>query len=83
MGWLVWAVVLWLTSHHPSIPSRPKISPGRKWFALFAILMLGLAFTPTPITGASLREKWPALRDEGARGAHFLRDQSRRWLHRK
>lgn len=83
MGWMVWAVVLWLTSHHPSIPSRPKISPGRKWLALFAILMLGLAFTPTPITGASVREKWPGIRDEGIRGLHVLRDQSRHWLHRK
>jgi hypothetical protein len=49
--------------------------------------MLGLAFTPTPITGASGREKWPAirdfLRDEGMQGVHFLRESVHRPSHRK
>ena len=83
IGWLLWAVVLWLTSHHPSIPNRPKISSGRKWFAVLAIAMLGLAFTPTPITGASGREKWPGIRDEGLQGARFLRDGIRHLQQRK
>ncbi len=84
IGWLLWAVVLWLTSRHPPIPNRPRISTGRKWFAVFAIAMLGLAFTPTPITGASGREKWPDmrdfLRDEGIQAAHFMRDHVRHLL---
>ena len=87
IGWVLWAVVLWLTSQHPSIPSRPELSTARKWFAVLAIAMLGLAFTPTPLTGASGREKWPAirdfLRDEGMQGVHFLRDEARHLLHRK
>ncbi len=29
MGWLLWAVVLWLTRQHPRIPARPGILPGK------------------------------------------------------
>jgi membrane-associated protease RseP (regulator of RpoE activity) len=63
IGWLVWTVVLWLTSHHPSIPSRPEISASRKWLAVFAVTMLVLAFTPAPFTHSSGREVWSAIRD--------------------
>jgi Zn-dependent protease len=63
IGWLLWAVVLWLISQHPPIPSRPGISPARKWLAVFAIAMLALSFTPTPITGSSGRAEWPNIRD--------------------
>jgi membrane-associated protease RseP (regulator of RpoE activity) len=83
VGWLLWAVVLWLTSHHPPIRSRPEISPGRKWSAVFAIAMLVLAFTPTPITGASGRERWPGIRSEGIQAVHFLQDRVRRLSQRK
>jgi membrane-associated protease RseP (regulator of RpoE activity) len=87
MGWLIWAVVLWLTSQHPPIPSRPGISTTRKWVAVSAIAMLGLAFTPTPITGASGREKWPAirdfLRDGGTQGVRYIREHVHRQPNRK
>jgi Zn-dependent protease len=83
MGWLIWAVVLWLTSHHPPISSRREMSKGRKWLAVLAIVMLSLSFTPTPITGASGRQRWPAMRDEGMQGLRFLRDEVRHLLHRK
>ena len=78
MGWLIWTVVLWLTSHHPPIPRRPEISTGRKWVAVVAIAMLALAFTPTPITGASGQEKWPGIRDT----LHDVRSYVRHKLHR-
>ncbi len=94
MGWLLWAVVLWLTSYHPSIPSRPGMSTARKWLAFFAIAMLALAFAPSPITRDSGRERWPGIRDrsvqgthfvrgEGIQGLHFLRDCVRHLLHHK
>ncbi|MGA2425695.1 MAG: site-2 protease family protein, partial [Terriglobales bacterium] len=83
MGWLIWAVVLWLTSHHPPISSRREMSKGRKWLAVLAIVMLSLSFTPTPITGASGRQRWPAMRDEGMQGVRFLRDEVRHLLHHK
>jgi membrane-associated protease RseP (regulator of RpoE activity) len=75
IGWVLWAVVLWLTSQHPSIPSRPELSTARKWFAVLAIAMLGLAFTPTPLTGASGREKWPAIREGSRDAVHYLGDR--------
>jgi len=83
IGWLLWAVVLWLTSQHPPIPSRPGISTARKWCAVLAIAMLGLAFTPTPITGDSGREKWPEIRDGSRDMLHGLRDRVRHLLPRK
>jgi Zn-dependent protease len=83
VGWLLWAVVLWLTSRHPPIRRRPDLSKARKLLAIFAIAMLALAFTPTPITGASGRKTWPAIRDGGIEGVHSMRDKARDWLHRK
>src|SRR5271155_2930988 len=83
LGWLLWAVVLWLTSRHPPIRKRPELSRVRKVLAVFAIAMLALAFTPTPITGASGRQKWPDIRDEGMEAGHFVRGEVRHWLHRK
>ncbi len=83
IGWLLWAVVLWLTSHHPPLQSRREISPGRKWLALFAVVMLSLSFTRTPITGASGQGRWPAIRDEGLQGVHFVRDEVRHLFRRK
>jgi membrane-associated protease RseP (regulator of RpoE activity) len=83
IGWLLWAVVLWLTSHHPPISNRREMSRGRKWLAVSAIVMLSLSFTPAPITGASGRERWPGIRDSGAEWAHFVRNQARHLMHRK
>ncbi len=83
IGWLLWAVVLWLTSLHPSIPSRREISKRRKWLAVFAIVMLSLSFTPTPITGASGRGRWPGIRDEGRQWGRYLAGETRHMLHRK
>lgn len=83
VGWLLWAVVLWLTSQHPPISKRPGISPARKWLAVFAIVMLALAFTPTPITGDSGQKKWPDIRDEGIQAVHSFRVEVRHLLHRK
>jgi Zn-dependent protease len=83
MGWLIWAVVLWLTSQHPPIRSRPELSKGRKWLAVFAVVILALAFTPTPITGASGQERWPGMRSDGMRAARFVRGEFRHLLHRK
>jgi membrane-associated protease RseP (regulator of RpoE activity) len=79
IGWMIWAVVLWLTSHHPPIPRRPGISATRKRFAVLAVAMLVLAFTPTPITGASGRERWPGIRG----GAHSVMDYIRHHSHHK
>ena len=41
MGWLVWAILLRLSSfRHPQVAEWPKVAGGRTWLALFALLML-------------------------------------------
>jgi membrane-associated protease RseP (regulator of RpoE activity) len=83
IGWLLWAVVLWLTYQHPPIPRHPKISAGRKWLAVFAITMLALAFTPAPFMHSSGREVWPGIRDGSRDTLHDLGNYARYKLHRK
>ena len=83
IGWLIWAVVLWLTYQHPPISRYPGISTARKWLAVCAIAMLVLAFTPTPITGDSGREVWPKIREQGRETLHDTRDEIRHLLHRR
>ena len=50
MGWLVWAVLLRLSGmRHPTVPLKPGISTGRRWLALFALLMLVVTFSAAPV----------------------------------
>jgi Zn-dependent protease len=83
IGWVLWAVVLWLTSRHPAVPKRPELSAARKGLAVCAVAILMLAFTPTPITGSSGRERWPEIRDGSRDTVHDLRGWVRHKLHRK
>ena len=55
IGWLLWAVVLRITGmRHPIVPEYPEITRTRRWMAVFALIMLLLTFTPTPIMNSSL-----------------------------
>ncbi|MFZ0938815.1 MAG: site-2 protease family protein [Candidatus Sulfotelmatobacter sp.] len=57
MGWLVWAILLWLSSfRHPQVAEWPKVAGGRTWLALFALLMLLVSLTPAPLAHSSLPE---------------------------
>jgi membrane-associated protease RseP (regulator of RpoE activity) len=57
MGWLVWAILLWLSSfRHPQVAEWPKVSGVRAWLAVFALLMLALTLTPAPFVHASVPE---------------------------
>ena len=87
MGWLIWALLLFLTMRHPRVPRHPEVRGKRRILAIFAALMLALTFTPTPLQSSSGplrsssgREVWrevaPQVRDA-------LRGESRRLLHRK
>lgn len=50
-GWLIWAVLLRLSGmRHPSVPVWPEITPGRRWLAVCALLMLALTFAYAPIS---------------------------------
>ncbi len=56
-GWFVWAILLWLSSfRHPQVAEWPRVSGGRLWLAVFALLMLALTLTPAPFGRASLPE---------------------------
>jgi Zn-dependent protease len=83
VGWLIWAVVLWLTSQHPAIPRRPGISTARKKLAVFAIAMLALSFTPAPFTHSSGREVWRQVQPDIRDALHFVGSQVRHVLRRR
>ena len=59
-GWLIWAVVLRLTGRHPPVPNSPPLNTGRKWLAVFALLMLVLTFSYDPIKGSGI---WDLIRE--------------------
>ncbi len=59
-GWLVWALMLWLSSlRHPQVADWPRVSGVRIWLAAFALLMLMLTIIPAPTAHSSLREILP------------------------
>ena len=56
-GWLVWAILLEISSfRHPQVPEWPKVSGVRTGLAVFALVMLVLTLTPAPFAHSSLRE---------------------------
>jgi fucose 4-O-acetylase-like acetyltransferase len=56
-GWFVWAILLQISSlRHPQVAEWPRVSGGRMWLAVFALLMLILTLTPAPFRHASLPE---------------------------
>jgi Zn-dependent protease len=85
IGWMIWAVFLWLTSDHPSISKYPALTLGRKWLAVFGVLMLVLSFTPTPFTNSSGQDLWrsPELREGWRDTMKWFRDKVDHALDRK
>jgi membrane-associated protease RseP (regulator of RpoE activity) len=56
-GWLIWAVLLELSSlRHPQVAERPKVTGGRLWLAAFAVVMLVLTLVPAPFSNGSLKQ---------------------------
>lgn len=57
LGWLVWAILLEISSfRHPQVAEWPKVSGVRRWLAGFALLMLILTLTPAPLADLSLKK---------------------------
>jgi len=83
VGWLLWSVVLYLTSYHPPLPRPRTVSAGRKSVAFCGVVMLALAFTPEPLAGGSGREVWPYVRDGTRDTLREFRDGVRHRLHRR
>lgn len=57
VGWLLWAVLLAVSGmRHPVVPECPSVTGGRRWLAVFAIIMLLVTFTPSPFANTSLHD---------------------------
>lgn len=83
LGWLLWTVVLWLTSYHPPVPSQAPLSGSRRAIAVFAVVMLALALSPEPFKEGSGREVWGAIREGSRDTIHSFQEQMRHFLHRQ
>jgi membrane-associated protease RseP (regulator of RpoE activity) len=56
-GWFLWAILLWLSSfRQPHVADWPRVSGGRLWLAVFALVMLLVTLTPAPLAHSSLPE---------------------------
>jgi Peptidase family M50 len=64
-GWLVWAILLQLSSlRHPQVAEWPRVSGLRTGLAIFAVLMLGLTMMPAPFAHSSFKEILPSVMEE-------------------
>lgn len=56
-GWLLWAVLLRISGmRHPVVVEYPGITGGRRWLAVFALIMLVLTLAPAPFAHSSLMQ---------------------------
>ena len=56
-GWLVWAILLQVSSlRRPQVAEFPTVSGTRGWLALFALLMLICTLSPVPLGRHPLQE---------------------------
>jgi len=70
-GWFVWAILLQLSSlRHPQVAERPRVSGGRTWLALFALLMLVVTMIPAPLPHSSGPEFVHQLQEQFVRQPH-------------
>ncbi len=54
-GWLIWAILLRISGmRHPMVMDWPGVTGGRRWLAVFGLLMLFLTLTPAPFAHSSL-----------------------------
>src|SRR3989475_8240513 len=54
-GWQIWAILLRISGmRHPMLMDWPGVSGGRRWLAVFGLLMLFLTLTPAPFAHSSL-----------------------------
>lgn len=82
-GWFLWAVMLTLTWRHPNVPRYPSVTGGRRWIAIFGLLILILTFTRIPLAQRPDQPySWRQFRDEMRNDYHQLRDEVRQKLHR-
>jgi membrane-associated protease RseP (regulator of RpoE activity) len=62
-GWLVWAILLRISGmRHPIVAEWPEVIGGRRWLAVFAMIMLVLTLAPAPFAHSSLLEVFREFR---------------------
>jgi Zn-dependent protease len=62
-GWLLWAVLLELSSmRHPQVADWPRVQGLRGWLAIFGAMVLILTLTPAPFAHSSLKDVIHELR---------------------
>jgi len=77
-GWLVWAILLQLSSlRRPQVADYPEVSGARIWLALFALFMLVCTVSLEPLGHHPLREAGRDVRQ----AVHDLVLLIRDWLH--
>jgi membrane-associated protease RseP (regulator of RpoE activity) len=55
IGWIIWAVLLRISGmRHPIVADWPEVRGGRRWLAIFALVMLILTLAPAPFAHSSL-----------------------------
>jgi Zn-dependent protease len=63
LGWLIWAMLLRISGmRHPIVQEWPGLTSGRRWLAVFGLLMLVLTLTPAPFEHSSALEVIQTLR---------------------
>jgi membrane-associated protease RseP (regulator of RpoE activity) len=78
-GWIIWAVLLQLSSfRHPHVAELPKVSGTRAWFAVFALLMLVSTLAISPIGHRSLPETGHDLGQIGHDLIQYVHDK---WIY--
>lgn len=64
-GWLLWAILLRITGmRHPMVEEWPGVTPGRRWLAGLALVMMVVTLTPAPFAHSSLLQVVRALRGQ-------------------
>jgi hypothetical protein len=82
-GWLVWAVLLQISSlRHPQVAELPKISGARSWLAVFALLMLVSTISFAPLGIHPLSETLRDLAQAGYELWKYFHALTVYWLHR-
>ncbi len=79
-GWIVWAILLQLSSlRQPQVAEFPRVSGGRLWLALFALFMLICTLNLAPLGRHPMSETGRDLWEAGHDLIVFVRDWLLHW----
>ncbi len=72
-GWIIWAVLLRISgTRHPMVAEYPGLTKGRRWLAIFALIMLVVTVTPAPFLNADFRNFAGQMRESIREGVQQL-----------